>query len=136
MRAKDLLGLEQEQVVVVATSGEEFAVRTTSNAADLLGVTADPRQQYHTAMPVKQISLILVRPLNRVKVDVPHLIANQELLRVHKGIGIPYRAAALCGGSEADIGDRCGLFTVEARFRILWAPECDPTIATPDGEDS
>jgi hypothetical protein len=53
MRAKDLFGLEQEHIVVVAASGEEFAIRTPGNAADLLGVTAYSRQQCHATMPIE-----------------------------------------------------------------------------------
>jgi len=135
MRPEYLLGLEQEQVVVVATSSEELAVGTPSNAADLLGVTADPRQQCHAAVPVEEVPLILVRPLDRVEVDVPHLVADQQFLCVHEGIGISYRTATLCGGPEANVGDRCGLLAVETWFGILWAPKRDPSIATPNGED-
>jgi hypothetical protein len=79
--------------------------------------------------------LILVRPLNRVEIDIPHLISDQEFLCVDESIVIPDRAAALRDRSEADIGDWSGLLAVEPWFRILWAPECDPPIATPDGEN-
>lgn len=86
-------------------------------------------------MPVKKVPLILVRPLNRVKVYVSHLIANQELLCVHESIAISYRTSTLCGRPEADVGNRCRLLAVETWFRIRWAPKRDSAIATPDGED-
>lgn len=135
MRPKDLLCLEKEQVVVVATSGEELAVRTPGNAADLLGMTGDPCQQCHAAVPVKEVTLILIRPFNRVEVDVADFIADQKLLCVHGTITVSYRAATLCGGPEANVGDRCRLFAVETWFRIRRAPKGDSAVATPDGED-
>lgn len=43
-RPKDFLRLEKKEVVVVAARGKELSVGAPSNAADLLGVTADPGQ--------------------------------------------------------------------------------------------
>jgi hypothetical protein len=63
-RPQDSFRLEEEEDVVVTARGEELAVRTPSNAAYLLGVTADPRQQCHAAVPVKEVPLVLIRPFD------------------------------------------------------------------------
>lgn len=134
-RPKDLLRLKEEKVVVVAASGKELSVRAPSDATDLLGVTADPCQQCHATVPVEEIPLILIRPFDRVEVDVANFIADQELFRVDEGVRVAHRTAALCSGSEADVRDRCGLFAVETWITIQRAPKRDSAIATPDGED-
>lgn len=87
-------------------------------------------------MPVEEVPLILIRPFDRVEVDVADFIADQKLLRVDEGVGVAHRTAALCSGSKADVRDRCGLLAVETWIGIQWAPERDPAIASPDGEDS
>lgn len=73
-------------------------------------------------MPVEKVSLILIRPFDRVEVDVANFIADQEHLNVDELQRISHGAAVLCTGSKANTGDGCGLLIVETCIGLKWTP--------------
>jgi hypothetical protein len=132
---EDLIGFEEQDVVVVAASGEEFSVGVPGDAADLLRVAGDAREECHASMPVEQIPLILVRPFDRVEVDVADFIANEEFLGVHEDHRVTNGAASVGGRSKTNIRDWRRLLTVEAWVGVERTPERDPSVSTTDGKD-
>jgi hypothetical protein len=77
--------------------------------------------------------LILVRPFDRVKVNVPNFIADKKFFCIYKYHRVSYRAAAVGGRSKTNIRDWRRLLTVKTWVGIQWTPEGDPSISATNG---
>ena len=72
-----LSNLKEADRIVVAARGEESVVGRPCEAADLLSVRGQTSKQSHGTVPVIEVALIVIRPLDGVNVDMASLVTDQ-----------------------------------------------------------